>query len=249
MSGNIPPKQQKIVCIKSGNRCALPDCRRELIEPGNDFDNAAIIGVIAHIKGENPGSARYDTNMSDTERNSYPNLLLLCPNCHTKIDNQPNTYTDVMLFQIKKEHEDWIRECTKAEVVNVTFAELNVVTKYLISGQSMPSDDFTVIPPKDKIKKNNLSGSIEALINMGSIQANQVGDYIGKSPDIDFGERLKQGFVMKYEQLKNAEELEGDNLFMALLDFSSGGSNNFKQKAAGLAVLVYLFEKCEVFEK
>ncbi len=249
MSGNIPLKQQKIVCIKSGTRCVLPDCRRELVEPGNDCDGAAIIGELAHIKGESSGSARYDANMTDTERNSYPNLLLLCPNCHTKIDNQPNTYTVEMLLQIKREHEDWIRERTKAEVVNVTFAELNVVTKYLVSGQYTPSDDLTVVPPKDKIKKNNLSGSIEALITMGTIQANQVGDYIGKSPDIDFGERLKQGFVKEYGQLKNAEGLKGDNLFMALLDFSSGGNNNFKQKAAGLAVLVYLFEKCEVFEK
>lgn len=249
MSGNIKDKDKKIVCIKSGNRCAMPACRRELVVDGSGNDDPSIIGILAHIKGENAGSARYNSGMSDDDRNSHKNLLLVCANCHKQIDDQPQTYTAEKLYEIKKEHEDWIRKSTESEVINVTFAELNVVTKYLVSGQYKPSDSFQVISPPDKIKKNGLSGEVGALIRMGTIQANQVTDYIDKAPDIDFGERLKQGFVKEYERLKNADGLKGDDLFMALLDFASGGSNDFKEKAAGLAVLVYLFEKCEVFEK
>lgn len=249
MSGNIPLKQQKIVCLKSGNRCAMPDCRKKLVLDGTKNDPPAIIGRLAHIKGENPNSARHDPNMTDEESNSYENLILICGDCHTKIDNQPNTYTAEKLYQIKKEHENWILESTKNEIVNVTFAELNVITKYLISGQYTPSYKLTVVPPKDKIKKNNLSGSVETLIATGIIQVKQVADYVDQSPDINFGERLKQGFVDKYEQLKNEENMYGDDLFNALFDFSCGGSNDFKERAAGLAVLVYFFEKCDVFEK
>lgn len=249
MSGNIKDKDKKIVCIRSGNRCAMPECRRELVIDGSGSDDPSIIGVLAHIKGENAGSARYDSSMSDDDRNSHGNLLLVCANCHKQIDDQQQTYTAEKLYEIKKEHEAWVRDSLKSEVVNVTFAELNVVTKYLVSGQYESSDSFQVIPPLDKIKKNGLSGEVESLIRMGTIQANQVTDYIDKAPDIDFGERLKQGFVNEYERLKKEEKLEGDDLFMALLDFASGGSNDFKEKAAGLAVLVYLFEKCEVFEK
>lgn len=54
---------------------------------------------------------------------------------------------------------------------------------------------------------------------------------------------------MEYERLKNAELMSGDELFNGLLDFASLGATDFKQRAAGLTVLVYLFEKCEVFEK
>lgn len=249
MSGNIPLKQQKLVCIKSGNRCAMPDCRREIVLDGNGSDPLVIVGELAHIKGEKPGAERYDQNMSDQQGNSHENLMLVCPNCHTKIDNQPNTYTVEELLKIKREHEEWVRNSLKSEVVNISFAELSVVTKYLVSGQYSPSTSFTLVPQKDKIKKNNLSGEVEALITMGTAQVNQVADFIDKCPDIEFGERLKQGFVEQYQKLKNTEGLAGDDLFDALLDFAAGSSNDFKEKAAGLAVLVYLFEKCEVFEK
>jgi len=249
MSGNIPLKQQKIVCIKSGNLCALPDCRKEIILDGNGIDPSAIVGELAHIKGEKLGVKRYDQNMTDQQRNNHENLILVCPSCHTKIDNQPNTYTVEELLRIKSEHEAWVRNSLKSEVINVSFAELSVVTRYLVSGQYNPSISFTVVPPKDKIKKNNLSVEIETLITMGLTQANQVADFINKSPDVEFGERLKQRFIEQYEKLKNTENLTGDDLFNALLDFSSAGSKDFKEKAAGLSVLVYLFEKCEVFEK
>lgn len=249
MSGNITLTQKKLVYIMSGNRCVMPDCRKELVLDSTKNDPHTTICEIAHIKGKNPSSARYDSNMSDSERNSYKNLILICGNCHTKIDNQPNTYTVEKLYQIKKEHESWILKSTKNAIVDLTFAELNVITKYLISGQYTPSYKLTIVPPKDKIKKNNLSGSVENLIATGIIQVKQVADYIDQSPDINFGESLKQGFVNKYEQLKNEKNMYGDDLFTALFDFSCGGSNDFKERAAGLAVLVYFFEKCDVFEK
>lgn len=247
MSGAITVKDQKIVCSKSGNRCAFPDCRKEIVRDGNGKDPAVIIGELAHIRGEKPGSARYDSTYKNP--NCHENLIFACPTCHTKIDKQTATYTVDVLLSIKREHEDWVRDSLKSEVVNVSFAELSIVTKYLVSGQCSPSISFIVVPPPDKIKKNNLSSEVEVLITMGMSQVNQVADFINRCPDAELGERLKQGFVEKYEVLKNTEGLTGDDLFNALLDFSSGGSNDFKEKAAGLAVLVYLFEKCEVFEK
>ena len=249
MRGNILVKDQKILCLKSGDRCAMPKCHKELVVPKTENDPASIIGIIAHIKGENPTSARYDLEMTDKERNGYANLILVCSDCHKMIDDQPNTYTVEKLHQIKEEHEQWIIESTKEEVINVSFAELSVVTKYLVSGEYIPSDSYRPIPPRDKIRRNSLSSEIERLITMGMIQVRQVKDFIDNCPDIEFGERLKQGFVVEYERLKNEVSLESDDLFNGLLDFASGGSNDFKNRAAGLTILVYLFEKCEVFEK
>ena len=249
MSGKISVKDQKILCLNSGNRCAMPECHKGLVIPKTGNDPASIIGIIAHIKGENPTSARYDPEMTDKERNCYDNLILVCSDCHKMIDDQPNTYPVEKLHKIKEEHEHWIIESTKEEVINISFAELSAVTKYLASGAYIPSDSYRLIPPKDKIRRNSLSSEIEKLITMGMIQVRQVKDFIDKCPDIEFGERLKQGFVVEYERLKNEEGLEGDDLFNGVLDFASGGSNDFKNRAAGLTILVYLFEKCEVFEK
>lgn len=227
----------------------MPDCRKILVLEGTENDPPVIIGKIAHIRGENSGSARYDPNMTPRERNNYENLILVCGDCHTKIDSQPNTYTIEKLHQIKKEHENWILQSTKDEVINVTFVELESITRYLISGQYTLGDSLTVIPPKDKIKKNSLSESIESLITMGLVRVKEVSDYIEQSPDMNFGERLKQGFVNKYEQLKNEENMRGDELFNALLYFSCRGTGDITRRAAGLVVLVYFFEKCDVFEK
>ncbi|MBU1627130.1 HNH endonuclease [bacterium] len=249
MSSNIPLKDQKVLCTRSGNRCAMPECHKELVIKENENDSPAIIGEMAHIKGEKPGAPRYESNMTDKERNCYNNLILVCRNCHKMIDDQYNTYTIEKLYEIKKRHESWIIESTRKEVINVTFVELNVVTKYIVSGQFVPSVSYVLIPPRDKIKKNKLSLATEQLITMGMVQAPQVSSFIGKCPDVEFGERLREGFVVEYERLKNEEGLMGDDLFDVLLDFASGGSNDFKIRAGGLAVLVYLFEKCEVFEK
>lgn len=249
MSGTIPVRDQRILCTRSGNRCAMSECHKVLVVGKTGDDRESLVAQMAHIKGERSTAPRYDASMTDSERNSYGNLILVCNNCHKVIDDQPITYSVERLHEIKSQHEKWVVESTGKEIINVTFAELSVVTKYLISGQFVSSDSLTIIPPREKIKKNELSASIEQLITMGMTQVRQVNNFISKCPDIEFGERLAQGFVAEYERLKNEEKLKGDDLFNALLDFASGKSNDFKDRAAGLTVLIYLFEKCEVFEK
>lgn len=247
MSGNIPVRDQKILCARSGGLCAIPECHKELIIK-KQSERESFIGGMAHIKGERKGAARFDPSMTDKERNSHDNLILVCGNHHKIIDDQEKTYTVEKLIQIKKQHEEWVRTQFSDKVIDVTFAELNVVTKYIVSGQYTPSDSYTIIPPKEKIEKNGLSQKTTHLITMGLSQVNQVKEYIDRCPDIEFGERLKEGFVAEYERLKNEENLNGDDLFDCLLDFAAGYSSDFKIRAAGLTVLVYLFEKCEVFK-
>lgn len=249
MSSSIPVKDMKILCIRSGNRCAFPNCNIVLVEDKTEFDTESIVADMAHIKGEKSTTPRYDKSMSDKERNAYNNLILLCKIHHKKVDDQSNMYTVEKLLEMKDKHEKWVVDSTKKEIINVSFVELSAITKYLISGQSEISESYTIVPPKDKIEKNGLSSEVESLITMGMTRVKQVAEFIDKCPDIDFAENLKQGFVSEYEILKNKQGLGGDDLFYALLDFASGRSNNFKERAAGLTVLVYLFEKCEVFEK
>lgn len=250
MSGNIPNKDQKILYAKSGNRCAMPGCQQLLVvEKTAKDNNASQVGEMAHIKGEKFGAARYDETMSAEERNGHENLILVCPTCHKIIDDQPGTYTVNELLKIKKEHEKRIEDSIKKAILNVTFAELDVITKYLASGQASQSDSLQLIPPMDKIKKNDLSEGINNLILMGMTRVREVSNYIDQNPDLQFAERLRHGFVEEYERLKNVEKIEKDELFIRLNDFASNGKDDFKYKAAGLAVLVYLFERCEVFEK
>lgn len=249
MSSGISDRNKKIIGWKCGNLCAIPGCRKKLIIDCTNDDEESIIGEISHIKGENPTSARYDSSMTPAERNSHENLIILCRDHHKMIDDQVNTYTVEKLFEIKRQHEKYISESTANKLIDITFSELSVITKYLVSNQTTTSDSYTVIPPKDKIQRNNLSKAIEGLITMGMTQVNKVSNFLNSMPDIEFGDRLKQGFIDEYEKLKNGRQLTGDELFDSLLEFASGNSPEFINRAAGLAVLVYLFEKCEVFER
>ena len=113
----IQKKELKKLCIKNGPYCAM--CHADLIIKEQGAKSETIIAMIAHIKGKKPDSARYDSSMNDKERNSYGNLILLCANCHKKIDDNPQIYTSEKLQQIKNEYETWVSQRLKTEIVNV----------------------------------------------------------------------------------------------------------------------------------
>ena len=91
----------KELYAKSGNSCAFTNCNEQL------FDNANI-GEICHIQGLNPGSARYNPDLSEEEVNSIDNLILLCSNHHKMIDQQEDLFPKERLLKMKKMHEDLI---------------------------------------------------------------------------------------------------------------------------------------------
>lgn len=248
MSGPISPKEWKCVWTQSLGCCAFPGCRKKLVENATQNDSSAVIGKIAHIRGEKPGSARYDSNMTTKERSSEKNLILLCGEHHDIIDSQQNEYTLDKLLKYKKDHEIWAANVLRSVTTDITFAELKVIMDYLVNSSEFSDGSLDLISPKDKIIRNKLSEQIERLIKIGSLQVKQVGDYIKSCKDINFEGRLIKGFSNEYTRLKK-EGLEGDDIFYALSTFASNGSCDPKIISAGLTVLSYLFERCEVFEK
>lgn len=243
---NISQGTIKVLWGKSGGKCA--NCRGDIILE-KDESNFYHIAKQAHITGLNPGSARYDSDMTDEERNSVNNIILLCPTCHEIIDSDPEEYTVSKLKEIKKEYEEWFDERLTRSMPQVTFAELEVITKYIVSTPLHKSEEnLTVVPPGEKIRKNNLSDEIANLITKGMIGVEQVKEYLNKNIDPEFSERLKNGFVEKYLELKT-ENLSGDEIFFGMLNFASNNSSDFLTRAAALTVLTYYFEICEVFER
>ncbi len=62
---------------------------------------------IAHIKGGQPRSARYDEKQPDAERQGYHNLMLLCPNHHKLIDRlRPGDFPVERLTAMRARHLD-----------------------------------------------------------------------------------------------------------------------------------------------
>lgn len=243
-----------ILAMKSGNVCALSDCRTSLTSNGNKSD-PAVIGEAAHIYGENAGtdkkppSARYREDMTKEQRNHYDNLIYLCPSCHTKIDKQEEDFPAEMLFTFKEVHEAWVEEQLDLGMSDVGFAELEIAAMAIASGNHVTNGDFIVIPPEEKLNKNNLGSVSRSYLAMGLSRSSEVTRFLSQMSQLDdeYPIRLRDGFKTKYSELKG--ELSGDELFMAMLEFSQSGLSDFKQQAASLALLSHLFHLCEVFEK
>ena len=86
--------------IFSGNMCAMPDCKHVLID-----EDGTWIGEVAHIYAASDGGPRANSSLSSEDRRNAENLILLCSNCHKKIDKNVKQYPAEKLFRIKEEHE------------------------------------------------------------------------------------------------------------------------------------------------
>lgn len=99
----------KLLWGRAAGRCAMPECRVELFAEATDYDPIVVIGEIAHVAAAGEAGPRVVPAMSVKERNSYDNLILLCRNCHGRIDGQPGFNTIAKLKDIKQAHEAWVR--------------------------------------------------------------------------------------------------------------------------------------------
>ncbi len=142
------------------------------------------------------------------------------------------------------------RDDISEEMMHITFAEVQVITSYIIDQPSRPGTNFENTDIAEKLVRNGLSSRIHDYLTLGLSKVRLVREYIEhmSTLDIKFPERVKAGFVNEYNRL-TAKGTEQDDLFDALLMFATNGSRELIRQAAALAVLTYLFEKCEVFEK
>ncbi len=240
-----------VLAFRSGNRCAFPGCDRALTVDGGQQSAPAVIGEAAHIAGEKPGAARYDESMSDPQRNHCDNLIYLCCNHHTQIDKQGDDFSVEALLVMKAEHERRIRQATHNAFAEVGFPELEQATQWIHRVNALDINfDFTVIPLADKIKKNELAEKSTSTIKMGLAVMPDVKAFVVSEAknDSEFPERLKAGFLEEYYRLRK-KGIRGDDLFDLMCQFAQRGFKEQTQRSASLAILIYFFESCEVFEK
>src|SRR5258707_461104 len=65
-----------------------------------------VVGEEAHIVAEEDNGPRGDPSMPISERNAYPNLILLCPTHHRVIDKDHGVHFSVTRLQgMKAAHE------------------------------------------------------------------------------------------------------------------------------------------------
>lgn len=81
--------------------CQNPSCLEPLFP---DQDTARHIAEMAHIIAASENGPRGDANADPEYLESYDNLLILCPKCHTEVDKAPDIYPRHQLIQWKRNH-------------------------------------------------------------------------------------------------------------------------------------------------
>jgi len=102
--------------VRAGGRCEFDGCNKYLLE--DEFTGFPVrIADVAHIVGrkKSPGSPRGEDSLSIKERNKAENLILLCPEHHSKIVDKKELlpqFPKEVLLRYKKVHEERIRHVT-----------------------------------------------------------------------------------------------------------------------------------------
>lgn len=121
----ISDKSIKLLWSNAAGRCSFPRCDKRLSVEQTADTAPYTLGEMAHIKGKNPGSNRYDSTQNDDQRDLYQNLILLCPNHHTEIDKPENEskFSVQWLIDAKSSQEKWVILMLTAEKI-VTIEQL-----------------------------------------------------------------------------------------------------------------------------
>ena len=86
--------------LHSGNRCSFPGCKDTMMDELGNF-----VGEICHIEAAKTGGERFNADMSDEERRSFGNLMLMCHRHHV-VTNDVEVYPVASLQAMKAKHEE-----------------------------------------------------------------------------------------------------------------------------------------------
>jgi hypothetical protein len=172
--------------------CYNPDCNKKLM---SSFDEDILIGKISHIEAASPKGPRYRADMTDDERKHFINLILLCDECHTVIDNKANEgkYPVELLREWKRNHE--------ADRLNQISKNTSLLGKVI---KAIADADFD---EADTGKKESLvSFGVDQKIKFNSLIENRyiIETYSGFTSKINaiYGELERDGSFRKENLLK-----------------------------------------------
>jgi len=134
---------------------------------------------------------------------------------------------------------------TRLGMVTLGLQDLAPVLDQIVRFPPASEPDLRPVPA-DKIQRNMLSPSVEALLKAGMSRANLVRKYFQLKPTLQ--DQIAESFRMEYARLR--KDSAPDSIFAGLQRFAGGalvpepGTQN-----AILAVLAFFFEECDIFER
>ena len=185
----------------------MPSCRCSLIGQADNEKGYILLGDGCHICAASEGGPRYDPNMTNEERKSYDNLIIMCKTHAWEIDKDEDKYPVELLKRWKKEAEEYAENERKQnnyftkELLELE-AELDILwTDCEIVLLKEKLDQFNSLFGAEKEKlflkykilvdlfENNESDNISKFYNLYLEYPNQILNYL---IEMNFVEILKQ---------------------------------------------------------
>ncbi len=154
-----------------------------------------------------------------------------------------------LLFDMLNSHqlEDIFGYAPSATGVNsLVLDDIVPLINELAQQDPVPGSEPLSAPSVEKLQRNSLSLSAMELLRVGRRKEHLVSRYLSSTVRIEIGERIAEAFRRRYAQLKG-QGYSPDVIFGNLQQYA-GASGEPTRQDAGLAVLSYFFERCDIFE-
>lgn len=249
----IPIQDKIILYSQAAGQCSMECCDEELIFPISNGKSQ--LSNIAHIEALNEGGARFNPNLTVKKRNSEDNLMLVCSNCHKKIDDDPEKYTVEYLKNMKKNHIKKMKIIRENSSINFNYEDLYIASKNIIDEDAHILEtgnpifeDYNLVEIEYKMNKNDLTNISKNNIINGFVQQSMVEKFFTDMSKDDslFFEKVRYSLKNCYKNL--GKKNSGDFLFFSIYEHFKNGLTS-SQRGACLAIIVYFFTICELFEK
>lgn len=241
MSGRIDISKitkRKLSWMKSDGNCCM--CKQKI----GYFEELDFIGEFAHIEDLQKATMRYNPNKTIEELNYESNIIILCPNCHTKIDKYSGKYPTEMLKKIKKEYENNIKIAIEYANPNL-YADFSKICKELCEkcNNSGIIERYTSIRVEEKINKNSLN-EIKEQIEMYMRYIPIFKEFLETMSQSDKTE-LRHNIISLYRQ-ELCKDINNTERFTNLIRSVIG--NDFSNVIPAGIIICNYFEECDVFE-
>ncbi|MBJ7486666.1 hypothetical protein [Brevundimonas sp.] len=139
------PDRRFIIGRSAGccNKCRIQVFRE------NEFAEKARLGDDAHIRAYSDDGPRGGENPVTGELNGRANIILLCKNCHSEIDQHPLKFTVSVLTAMREDHYAWADErlghtqVRKPKFHYILYLNTPRVDMYAVANSlSLPQFDF-----------------------------------------------------------------------------------------------------------
>ena len=136
---------------------------------------------------------------------------------------------------------------TASSLDQLDFSELRPVVEQIAKQEADPLIPLGDPPSSTKIEKNSLDPDSVAFLQMGRRRVRLVEEYFNQHHDPGLGDQIAKAMQVQYQMLVDTG-FNSNEILVKLQQFAGWGRRDGSHDAAVLAVIVYFFDRCDIFE-